>query len=117
MRSLRINWTLENEEETPETALNNEEPRSLTLSIQNLTRISILRNFPQSIRLKMNTALCCRLLRTAARLRRSTNRSQRAGRSAAYPALRDGIIVRTFDGYEEVTEDTLKSSDFDRSRC
>lgn len=31
------------------------------------------------------------------------------------PSTRDGILVRTLDGFETLTEDTLKPSDFDRS--
>lgn len=38
-----------------------------------------------------------------------------AGKISVYPSSRDGIIDLTVDGYENLTEDTLKKSDFDRS--
>lgn len=38
------------------------------------------------------------------------------GNISVYPSVRDGIIALTFDGYENLTEDKLKASDFDRSQ-
>lgn len=108
--------TLENEEETLETALNNEELRSLTLSIQNFNENFNSQKFSSVYSLKNEYST---LLQTASNRSKTAQINEQiaasVGGAAAYPALRDGIIVRTFDGYEEVTEDTLKSSDFDRS--
>lgn len=35
--------------------------------------------------------------------------------TTAYQSVTDGIISMTYDGYEDLTEETLKASDFDRS--
>lgn len=35
--------------------------------------------------------------------------------TTAYQSISDGIISMTFDGYEDLTEENLKASDFDRS--
>ena len=35
--------------------------------------------------------------------------------AAAYPSVRDGVMVLSYDGYEDLKEEDLKASDFDRS--
>lgn len=35
--------------------------------------------------------------------------------ATAYPGARDGVMVLSYDGYENLTQETLKASDFDRS--
>lgn len=108
--------TLETTEETTEVALNNEEVRSLTLNVQNFNENFNAQKFSSVYSLKNEYNS---LLQTASNRSKTAQINEQiaasGGNAAVYPAVRDGIIVRTFDGYEGVTEENLKSSDFDRS--
>lgn len=102
--------------ETDTVTLTDEEQKNLILKTQNFNENYNPQKFSSvySLRNEFSTAV-----------QGASNQSKTAqldalvaesgGNITVYPSVRDGIVALTFDGYESLTEDTLKKADFDRS--
>lgn len=100
----------------PAAEISSDTQKSLILKIQNFNESYSPGKFSSVYSLKQEVS-------TAIGTSSSASRSAFLGSVVAagdgsipvYQSARDGILVLMVDGYEEITEDTLKSDDFDRS--
>lgn len=109
---------LQNQEdtETEEVTLNSEIQKSLNLRVQNFNENFSPDKFSSVYSLKNEYT---NTLRSALHQSRNTQLDSLIADSGvtamAYPSVRDGVIVMSYDGYEGLTEENIKESDFDRS--
>lgn len=97
-------------------ALSEEAQKNLILKTQNFNENYDAQKFSAVYSLKNE---CNTVLQNAGNQTRTAQLDSliaaNGGNITVYPCVRDGIIGMTFDGYEDLTEDTLKAEDFDRS--
>lgn len=104
------------QEETEAVTLSAEVQKNLNLRIQNFNETFSSAKFSSVYSLKND---CTNTLHNALNQSRNTQLDTliaESGISAtAYPSVRDGVMVLSYDGYEGLTEENLKASDFDRN--
>lgn len=97
-------------------SLTDEEEKNLILKAQNFNENYDAQKFSSVYSLKNEYTS---VLQNAGNQTRTTQLDSLIASSGSnitvYPCVRDGIIVTTFDGYEELTEDDLTADVFDRS--
>ena len=102
--------------ESEDASLTEEEQKNLILKTQNFNENYDAQKFSTvySLKNEFSSALQSAANQTkTAQLDAAIATS--SGYIAVYPGDRDGVIDLTIDGYESLTEDTLKKSDFDRN--
>lgn len=102
--------------ESEDASLTEEEQKNLILKAQNFNENYDAQKFSTvySLKNEFSSALQSAANQTkTAQLDAAIATS--SGYIAVYPSNRDGVIDLTIDGYESLTEDTLKKSDFDRN--